>query len=67
MAETYKPGDKVPKSGIYDVVHDVEHIEQHQVTCVKDETFPPCNHCGRCPRFTLYRAAHYIANHKLFR
>jgi hypothetical protein len=67
MAETYKPGDKVPKSGIYKVVHDRIHIEEHEVTAVINEPFPPCIHCGNHPRFTLVRAAHHLATHKDFK
>jgi hypothetical protein len=67
MADIYKPGDEVPKSGIYRVVHDVEHSEEHEVTCIIGKEFPPCNHCGQHPRFTLVRAAHHIANHKWFK
>jgi hypothetical protein len=32
MPEQYKPGDKVPKSGIYKVVHDTVYDEEHEVT-----------------------------------
>ena len=44
--DQFKPGDLCPKSGIYDVVHDGAHHDKHQVTMVKGETFPACNHCG---------------------
>jgi len=64
--EVYKPGDKVPKSGIYDVVHDPEHVEKHQVTCIMGKVFPPCHGCSH-PRFTLWRAAHHIENHEQFK
>src|ERR1035441_2577654 len=43
MAEvgaTFKPGEKVPHSGIYDVIHDPIHAQRHQVTCVYDDPFP---------------------------
>jgi hypothetical protein len=67
MADVYKPGQEVPSSGIYKVVHDTVHKgEEHEVTAVKGEPFPPCNHCGHHPRFTLVRAAHHIKNHKNF-
>jgi hypothetical protein len=67
MADIYKPGQEVPASGIYRVVHDPEHTrEEHEVTAVKGDRFPPCNHCGDHPRFTLVRAAHHIRNHKYF-
>lgn len=67
MADEHKPGEKVPSSGIYLVRHDSAHTSPHEVTCVFDETFPPCNHCGHHPRFTLVRAAIHLASHKQFR
>ncbi len=67
MADQYKPGEKVPKSGIYRVVHDQEHDVSHEVTCVLGEPFPPCNGCGHGVRFTLVRAASHIKNHRLFK
>ena len=65
--ELYKPGDKVPKSGIYRVIHDERHAEAHEVTCVIGSRFPPCNGCGGNVRFPLARAAHHITNHEHFR
>jgi hypothetical protein len=62
----YKPGDTVAFSGIYKVVHDLHHVADHEVTCVRGEPFPPCNHCGPHPRFTLVRAAHHVSNHSAF-
>jgi hypothetical protein len=68
MAETvYKPGEKVPRSGIYRVVHDPVHIQEHEVTAVFGDTFPPCNHCGQHPRFTLVRGARHISSHEAFK
>jgi hypothetical protein len=67
MADIYKPGDKVPKSGIYKVAHDSNHTQEHEVTAVIGEPFPPCNHCGPHPRFTLVRAAHHISTHEAFK
>ncbi len=67
-ASIYKPGQEVPKSGLYKVVHDPNHTTQeHEVTCVIGERFPPCNHCGNHPRFELVRAAHHISTHEHFR
>jgi hypothetical protein len=43
MPEQYKPGDKVPKSGIYKVIHDPNHDEEHEVTCIIGAPFPPCS------------------------
>ena len=63
----YRPGQEVPQSGIYKVVHDPVHQQEHEVTAVIGEHFPPCNHCGNHPRFTLMRAAHHINTHENFR
>jgi hypothetical protein len=61
----YKPGDEVPASGIYRVMHDRHHSE-HEVTAVKGRHFPPCNHCGHHPRFVLAHAAHHVEYHEQF-
>ncbi|MFL6672801.1 MAG: hypothetical protein ACJ8LG_05850 [Massilia sp.] len=65
--QIYSPGDVVPKSGIYKVVHDSEHAAQHEVTCVYGEPFPPCNHCGKHPRFQLVRPATHVRRHSAFK
>jgi hypothetical protein len=66
MAQICKPGDVVPESGIYKVVHDPQHAQEHEVTCVAGDRFPPCNKCGSHPRFSLIRAAKHIALHEHF-
>ena len=66
MAIEYEPGDKVPCSGIYKVVHDDEHTEEHEVTVIFGKHFPPCNHCGDEVRFVLVRKAKHITNHSDF-
>jgi hypothetical protein len=62
MAEVgtvFKPGEKCPHSGIYEVIHDPNHADEHEVTCVHGKPFPPCNHCGHKVRFRLrYKARH---------
>jgi hypothetical protein len=67
MAETYKPGDEVPRSGIYRVTHDKNHAAEHEVTVVYGKKFPPCNHCGNHPRFVLVRAAKHIDSSEHFK
>ena len=70
MAEigaTFKPGDKVPHSGIYDVLHDTLHREKHQVTCVYNEPFPPCRGCGHGVRFRLAVKALHIVHDSDFK
>ncbi len=70
MADTgdiFKPGDEVPHSGIYRVVHDPYHSKEHEVTCVYGKRFPPCNHCGHHVRFVLERAAQHIGSNEHFK
>ena len=67
VGDIFKPGDKVTNSGIYEVVHDTNHVAKHEVTCVAGEPFPPCNHCGSRPRFKLVRAAIHISSHESFK
>lgn len=57
----FAPGNKVPKSGIYEVLHDSHHPEPHEVTCVKDDRFPPCRDCGQGVQFKLQTAAEHLS------
>ncbi len=63
----YKPGDKCEQSGIYNVTHDRNHHQTHQVTVVWGEPFPPCNGCGQHPRFMLSQAAIHVKNDEQFK
>lgn len=65
VGDIFKPGEKVKQSGIYTVLHDDNHKEPHDVTCVNGKVFPPCRDC-RHPRFRLKYAAIHIENHELF-
>ena len=68
MATEYKPGDVVPTSGIYRVTHDPRHTNTpHEVTAIRGEHFPPCNHCGHHPRFVLGTPAKHLSEHEHFR
>ena len=66
MADTFKPGDKVPRSGIYRVVHHQYHAQEHEVICVRGEPFPPCNHCDHHVRFVQVRTAQHIDSNDNF-
>jgi hypothetical protein len=66
IGDEFKPGEDVPHSGIYTVVHDPYHAEPHDVTCVYGKTFPPCRGCKH-PRFVLKYAAVHVRSHDLFR
>jgi CheY-like chemotaxis protein len=46
----YKPGDLVPESGVYRVLHN-RHRSPHESTLKEGETFPACKKCGEDVRF----------------
>lgn len=48
----YRTGLKIPRSGIY-VVRHAQHRLPHEVTLLKDETFPRCAKCDEAVRFEL--------------
>lgn len=63
----YKPGDEVEASGIYKVVHDKTHSQEHEVTCVYGKKFPPCSGCKGSVRFVLVRKAIHISSSEHFK
>ncbi len=69
--DEFKPGEKVPASGIYDVIHDKldgdDHAHPHQVTAVSGTVFPPCRGCHGGVRFRLHLAAEHIEAHGHFK
>jgi len=65
--DIFKPGQTVPRSGIYQVVHDTVHADEHEVTCVYGKKFPPCNHCGHDVRFVLKYPAQHIEHNENFK
>lgn len=68
IGDIFKPHDLVRVSGIYSVIHDPAHAQQHDVTCVEGKRFPPCPGCkGEHPRFTLKAPAQHISKHPSFR
>ncbi len=56
----FRPGDTVRQSGIYEVLHDREHREVHEVVMISGDQFPSCETCHETVRFKLLRAATYI-------
>jgi len=65
VGDKFNPGEKVPHSGIYKVVHFPAHTQEHEVICIFGESFPPCRACDH-PRFVLLRRAQHIASDELF-
>jgi hypothetical protein len=59
-AKGFKPGDPVKQSGIYEVVHDLEHRTAHDVVMIAGDEFPSCETCNQNVRFRLVRTAPYI-------
>jgi len=53
----YRPGMKVPISGIYEALHGVGHRLEHEVTIAHGTTFPVCRRCGEDVRFKLIQSA----------
>lgn len=66
IGDIFKPGQDVPHSGIYRVIHDPNHAQEHEVTCAFGKKFPPCHGCVH-PRFVLVRAAHHVDTHEHFK
>ena len=48
----HRPGEQVPTTGIYRVLHQA-HREAHEVVLRMLDTFPSCQHCGADVRFEL--------------
>jgi hypothetical protein len=67
MAEqVFKPGEMVPKSGLYLVVHG-GHRADHEATLFQGEQFPGCGQCEKAVRFRLLRGATPISDDTDFR
>ena len=59
-SKSFKPGDTVKQSGIFEVVHDAEHRAAHEVVMIAGDAFPNCETCDQNVRFRLVRTAPYI-------
>ena len=67
MAEqVFKPGESVPKSGLYLVLHN-KHRPDHEATLFEGDQFPACAQCDVAVRFRLLRAATPSADNSDFR
>lgn len=67
MAEKeFRPGDSIPDSGVYVVVHK-DHRNDHEAVLVAGNKFPACAHCGPGVRFRLLRNAGSIEKDPDFR
>ena len=59
-AGIYRPGDTVPASGIYSVLHRENHRGPHEVVMVGRDRFPKCEICDREVHYRLTRSAPYV-------
>lgn len=57
----FKPGQEVPRSGIYRIYHD-SHRLMHEATLLAGELFPCCRQCGEQVSFELLRS---LADHEV--
>ena len=71
IKDEFKPGDRVPVSGIYDATHDRldgdDHTLPHPVTAIAGSEFPPCRVCGAEVRFRLRDAAERVESNSHFK
>ncbi|HZR28402.1 MAG TPA: hypothetical protein VFA71_06445 [Terriglobales bacterium] len=56
----YSSGSTVRETGIYEVTHDREHRNTHDVVMLAGDIFPACETCDARVRFRLVRTAPYI-------
>jgi hypothetical protein len=55
----FRPGDQVPVTGIYSVMH-YQHRVPHDVFATGGEEFPRCHRCGDRVSFALVQSANRI-------
>jgi hypothetical protein len=56
----FLPGQPVPESGIYEVIHEKVHRQAHEAVMYRNDPFPVCDQCEKRVRFKLIRSAPYI-------
>ena len=68
MADTFKPGEKVKKSGIYTVLHEDEHTQRATTSHASQaRCSPPCGDCEGAVRFRLKHHAMHITKNEHFK
>ena len=53
-AKSHKPGEVVPRTGIYKVYHD-QHRLMHEAALLENTFFPCCRKCRGAVRYVLAR------------
>ena len=59
-ARLFLPGEPIPETGIYEVIHDRAHRATHEAVMHGRDLFPQCDQCDARVRFKLVRTAPYI-------
>ena len=57
----YKPGQMVPVSGLYSVIHQ-DHRSEHQVVAIRGDEFPSCRVCKGEVRFYVVTVIPYLTH-----
>jgi hypothetical protein len=57
----YRPGQMVPISGLYTVVHQ-HHRAEHEVLAIRGDEFPGCRVCKEEVRFYVRQVVAYITH-----
>lgn len=65
--ETLKAGERVPESGIYDVIHRSCPSQVVQALFLRGEVLPECRFCGHKVKFQLDQAMPHISEDFDFR
>jgi hypothetical protein len=58
--EIFVAGSIVHESGIYEVLHDLNHRTAHEVVMIAEDLFPACDVCENRVRYRVLRTAPYI-------
>ncbi len=66
VGDEFRPNEICLKFGVYRVKHAPAHAPDHEVTCIKGRTFPPCRICGNA-RFILVNPAPRLESQEFFR
>ena len=66
MSEVFRPGDRVPATGIYKVVHEYQHYPTHHVTVLCGDLFPTCLGCSERVQFEVALSAVHVNAHPQF-
>lgn len=67
VRESLRAGDRVPESGIYDVIHRSCPSQVIQALFLRGEVLPECRFCGHKVRFQLNQPMPHISEDLDFR